>query len=256
VGAGPAGLECAATLAGRREVVLFDAREAIGGQLAVAAAAPNRRGWRALLDFYLHALDAAELRLGSPVRADDLGGSAEVLPDLPGIARALPSSSAIGQQLSGRRLLVVDDGFGWWPCASAVEAGVRAGFERITVATSGAAFGASLPPEGRVQLLARLRAAPLQVHPFTALDGLDEESAVLRNTMAGTAERVAADVVIVVGERVARDWRTLVPTAGSVRVIGDALVPRKASHAIAEGRAAAESIVAARPRTAAALGMT
>ena len=62
VGAGPAGLECALTLAGRREVVLFDAREAIGGQLAVAAAAPHRGGWRALLDFYAAALDRGRRR--------------------------------------------------------------------------------------------------------------------------------------------------------------------------------------------------
>ena len=33
-------------------------------------------------------------------------------------------------------------------------------------------------------------------------------------------------------------------------MIGDALVPRKASHAIAEGRAAGESIAHARPRAA------
>ena len=94
-------------------------------------------------------------------------------PSLPGIERALPSSQAIGgrRRLSGRRhLLVVDDGFGWWPCASAVELGVREGFETITVATPGPAFAASLPPEGRVQLLARLRGAPLDVRPFTALE--------------------------------------------------------------------------------------
>jgi 2,4-dienoyl-CoA reductase-like NADH-dependent reductase (Old Yellow Enzyme family) len=263
VGAGPAGLECASALAGGAEVVLFDESEVIGGQLAVAAAAPHRHGWRALLDFYAHALDGVEVRLGSPVRADDLAGfdevvlavgSIEVLPALPGIERALPASRAIGQRLSGRSLLVVDDGFGWWPCASAVEAGVRAGFERITVATPGAAFGATLPPEGRVQLLARLRGAPLQVRPFTALDSLDDEGAVLRNTMSGAAETVPADTVIVVGERVARDWRGLVPAAGGVRVIGDALVPRKASHAIAEGRAAAEAIAQVRTRAAAALG--
>ena len=137
VGAGPAGLECALALAGRREVVLFDAREAIGGQLAVAAAAPNRHGWRALLDFYAHAARAAwSSGSGSPVRADDLAGfdevvlaigSAELLPALPGIERALPSSAAIGRRLSGRSLLVVDDGFGWWPCASAVELGVQRG---------------------------------------------------------------------------------------------------------------------------------
>ena len=110
VGAGPGGLECAFALAGRRDVVLFDEREAIGGQLAVAGAAPNRHGWRALLDFYAHALAGVELRLGSPVRADDLIGfdevvlaigSTEQLPDLPGIGRALPSSTAIGQDVSG-----------------------------------------------------------------------------------------------------------------------------------------------------------
>jgi hypothetical protein len=98
-----------------------------------------------------------------------------------------------------------------------------------------------------VQLLARLRGAPLEVRPFTALEGLGGDTAVLRNTMSGTTERVSADAVVVVGERVARDWRALAPATGGVRVIGDALVPRKASHAIAEGRAAAESIAAARP---------
>ena len=153
---------------------MFDSREVIGGQLAVAAAAPHRTGWRALLDFYAHGLAGVELRLGTAVGADDLAGfdevvlavgATEVLPDLPGIERALPSSQAIGQRLRGRSLLVVDDGFGWWPCASAVELGVRAGFETITVATPGAGFGASLPPEGRVQLLARLRGAPLRGAP-------------------------------------------------------------------------------------------
>ena len=259
VGAGPAGLECALTLAGHAEVVVFDAREAIGGQLAVAAAAPHRTGWRALLDFYAHGLAGVELRLGTAVGGDDLAGfdevvlavgATEVLPDLPGIERALPSSEAIGQPLRGRSLLVVDDGFGWWPCASAVELGVRAGFETITVATPGAGFGASLPPEGRVQLLARLRGAPLRVRPLTVLDRLDDGSAVLRNTLSGSADTVAADTVIVVGERVANDWSALVPPTGGVRVVGDALVPRKASHAIAEGRAAGEAIIRSRPRAA------
>jgi 2,4-dienoyl-CoA reductase (NADPH2) len=260
VGAGPAGLECAVALAGHREVVLFDAREAIGGQLAVAAAAPNRRGWAALLDFYARGLEQVDLRLGSPVDVDDLGdfdevviavGATEVLPGVAGIERAVLSSAAIGQPLSGRSLLVVDDGFGWWPCASAMETGLRAGFETITVATPGAAFGAALPSEGRVQLLERLRGAPIDVRPFTALDRLTGDSAVLRNTMSGTTDTVPADAVVVVGERVANDWRALVPPLGGVCVIGDALVPRKASHAISEGRAAAEAIVHARPRAAA-----
>jgi 2,4-dienoyl-CoA reductase-like NADH-dependent reductase (Old Yellow Enzyme family) len=297
VGAGPAGLECATTLAGSRPVTLFDERDAIGGQLAVAAAAPNRSGWRRLLDFYAAALDAAEditVELGRRVAADDLDdfddvvlavGSTEELPELPGIERALTVSRALGADAlagagglpvgadvpagredllggadapagradllgadapaGGGALLVVDDGFGWWPCASAVELGIRAGFTSITIATPGAAFGGTLPPEGRVQLLARLRGTPLAVRPFTALAAVGERSAELRNTMAGTTEEIAADTVIVVGERRARDWSGLVPASASVRVIGDALVPRKVAHAISEGRAVAEALVPA-----------
>jgi 2,4-dienoyl-CoA reductase (NADPH2) len=276
VGAGPAGLECAVALAGRgapagagaAEVVVFDQRDAIGGQLAVAAAAPNRTGWQALLDFYQASLDAADgvtLKLGTtagPAALAGFGevvlavGSEEVLPEVAGIERALASSRAIASgtsALAGREhLLIVDDGFGNWSCASAVELGVHAAVPRITVVTPSAAFGASLPPEGRVQLIARLRGAPLDVVPFTALSLVGDGWAELKNAMSGAATRIAADAVIVVGERRARDWRSLVPSGPrvpTVRVIGDALVPRRVAHAISEGRAAAEAIRASRAHT-------
>jgi 2,4-dienoyl-CoA reductase (NADPH2) len=235
--------------------VLFDERSALGGQLAVAAAAPQRSGWRALLDFYAAALEGVDVRLETRAQLEDLAGfdevviasgSSEVLPELPGIERARTSSDAIARGVpGGGRLLVVDDGFGWWPCASAVEVGVRAGCTAITVVTPGAAFGASLPPEGRVQLLRRLAGAPLDIRPFTVLDAVGDGTASLRNTFSGAVETVAADTMVVVGERVASDWSALVPGAGGVRVIGDGLVPRKASHAISEGRAAGEAIASA-----------
>lgn len=258
VGAGPAGLECAMALAGGRDVVLFDERDAIGGQLAVAAAAPNRAGWRSLLDFYEAGLERAggvELRLGTRANTDHLDGfeevvlavgSMEVAPTLPGSERALMSSEAIAagpaRLGAGSRVLIVDDGFGWWPCASAVELGVRAGAASIAVATPASAFGAALPPEGRAQLLPRLRGAPLEIRPFTALQSVDDETAELRNVLSGRIDRIPADTVIVVGERRPRDWSALVPSGATVRVIGDALVPRRAAHAISEGRAAAEAV--------------
>jgi 2,4-dienoyl-CoA reductase (NADPH2) len=245
--------------------VVFDKGDVIGGQLAIAASAPNRGGWQALLDFYRASLDAADrvtLRLGTTASAADLAGfsevilaagSEEILPEVAGIERALASSRAIAagpSALAGRgHLLVVDDGFGSWPCASAVELGVCAAVPRMTVATPGAAFGASLPAEGRVQLIARLRGAPLDVLPFTALSSVGDGYAELRNAMSGAITRIAADVVIVVGERRARDWRSLVPPGGTVRVIGDALVPRRVAHAISEGRAAAEAIRDSRAHT-------
>jgi 2,4-dienoyl-CoA reductase (NADPH2) len=262
VGAGPAGLECATSLAGRREVVLLDQRVTIGGQLAIAADAPNRSGWRALLDFYAAALERAsdvDVRLGAPAAPGDLAGfdevvlavgSTEVAPALPGIERAVLSSQAIAagpDALTGLgHLLIVDDGFGWWPTASAVELGVRAGFATITVATAGSAFAAALPPEGRVQLLGRLRGVPLEVRPLTALCAVTEGGAELCGVVSGAIEHVPADTVVVAGERVARDWSALVSAGPTVRVIGDALVPRKVAHAIAEGRAAAAAIAGAR----------
>jgi 2,4-dienoyl-CoA reductase (NADPH2) len=266
VGAGPGGLECATALAAHTDVVLFDGREVLGGQLAIAAAAPNRRGWRALLEFYDRALRAApsvEVQLGVRATADTLHefdeiviacGSEEVLPSLPGISRAVSSSDAIAGGVAGiapaSSLLIVDDGFGSWACASAVELGISAGADRITVVTPAAAFGAALPAEGRAQLLARLRGAPLEVRPLTALDEVTDGGAELRNTISGERATVAADAVIVVGERRAREWTQVMPAVATVRVIGDAVVPRRAAHAISEGRAAAEAIGRSRTSTA------
>ena len=134
-----------------REVVLFDERDVIGGELAVATAAPNRPGWGWLLEFYAaRSSHGVELRLGTPAAAGDLDGFEDVVlaSEAPrscrtprGRARAAGLARASGGALGGRSLLVVDDGFGWWYFASAVELGVRAGFQKITVVTPGAAFG-------------------------------------------------------------------------------------------------------------------
>jgi 2,4-dienoyl-CoA reductase-like NADH-dependent reductase (Old Yellow Enzyme family) len=259
VGAGPAGLECASALAGRREVILFDEHERVGGHLAIAADAPHRSGWKALLRFYETALVSAgqvTLRLGAAATATELEpfeevviatGSAEVLPGVPGIAGALRSTEALALGSASLRdrehVLVVDDGFGYWLGASAVELAIDAGAHRITFITPAAGFAASLPAEGRAQLLARLRGAPLEVRPFTALDAVLDTGAQLRNVISGRVDTLGADAVIVVGERRARDWSTLVPHGPSVQVVGDAVVPRRVGPAVSEGRAAAEAIL-------------
>jgi 2,4-dienoyl-CoA reductase (NADPH2) len=266
VGAGPGGLECATALAGLREITLFDEREQIGGALAIAAAAPHRHRWRALLDFYAAALDAASdatVKLGASVTAADLEGfdevviaigSEEILPELPGIDSALPASQVIREGTRGiargMRVLIVDDGFGWWPCASAIELAISAGASQIIVATPSAGFGAALPAEGRAQLLPRLRGAPLEIRPFSALEAIGDDDAVLRNVMSGASDVVAANRVIVVGERRARDFVGLIPAGATVQAIGDALVPRRIEHAVSEGRAAAEALARAESRRA------
>ncbi|HTP22956.1 MAG TPA: FAD-dependent oxidoreductase [Solirubrobacteraceae bacterium] len=260
VGAGPAGLECATSMPAEREVVLFDDRERLGGHLSIATTAPNRRGWQALLHYYARALDRAgniEVRGRTAADHDVLAGfdhvvlavgSDEVLPDLPGIGRALGSSTFIaerGGHATGSDLVIVDDGFGWWPCASAVETAIAAGWASITVLTPADSFGARLPPEGHVQLLARLRGAPLRIRPLTRIESIGDASVTACNVMSGSTDELPADTIVIVGERCARDWQSLVPAGPTVQVVGDAVVPRRVQHAIAEGRAAARQVSSA-----------
>jgi len=158
------------------------------------------------------------------------------------VEHAVASSRFIGQQpaaSTGDELVILDDGFGWWPCASAVETGIAAGWQSITLLTPAAAFGGRLPPEGHVQLMARLRGAPLEIRPVTGVDSITQRRVTARNLLSGETTELAADLIVVVGERRARAWEPIVPAGPGVHVIGDAVVPRRVHHAIAEGRATA-----------------
>lgn len=257
VGAGPAGLECALTLArgGEHDVVVWERATDVGGALATAAAAPHRQGWLALLDYYRAGLRAAgvTLRLGVEAMADDLheydavvvaSGAEEVMAVVgdPGFASTSCEALAAGpERLRGAaHLVVVDDGFGWWPSVSAVELGVAAGVGRITLVTPGVAFAMGIPAESRTQLIPRLTGVRLDMRPLTSLAGVEDGAVTLR--AGGALERVEADAVIVVGERRPRDFAPLVADLPGATVIGDAIVPRRVSHAIAEGRAAARAL--------------
>jgi 2,4-dienoyl-CoA reductase (NADPH2) len=263
VGGGPAGLECALTLAGRpeREVVVWERAEAIGGGLRIAGGAPHRDGWLRMLEFYRFGLESHEVELltGREPDAGELGefdaivvacGAEEVLPAAASTALARTASAAIAAgpaSLHGvSHLVVVDDGFAWWPSVSAVELGIAAGVREVTIVTPGAAFAAAIPAESRIQLMPRLRGSRLSMRPLTGLVSAADGTVRLRHGSTGEIEELAADAVIVVGERRARDWRGLIPDAANVFVVGDAIVPRHFSHAISEGRAAARAITRAR----------
>jgi 2,4-dienoyl-CoA reductase-like NADH-dependent reductase (Old Yellow Enzyme family) len=257
VGAGPAGLECATSVSREHEVVLFDDRDRLGGHLAIATIAPNRSGWQSLLNYYASAIDRAgniDVRRHAASLEDLLEGfdhvvlalgSEEIIPDLPGADRAMTTSRFIERRTgpaAGAALVIVDDGFGWWPCASAVETALATGWESVTVLTPAASFGARLPPEGHVQLMARLHGAPVEIRPLTTVASIAGTALTTRNVLSGKTAELPADLVVVVGERRARAWEHLVPAGPAVQVIGDAVVPRRVHHAVAEGRAAAQQM--------------
>jgi 2,4-dienoyl-CoA reductase-like NADH-dependent reductase (Old Yellow Enzyme family) len=269
VGAGPAGLECALTLAraGRADVNLYESDDRLGGALATATLAPFRTGWSRILDFYAAMLadGLVEVLLETRASAEDLSGadeivlasgSEEMLPELPGSERAVTVTELLRRGEAAlrdvERLVVVDDGFGWWPGVSAVELAAAAGIRDLAVLTPGGAFATGIPAESRIQLWPRLAGTPLRTVSFLVPLAVEAEGLAVRHRLSGATELVPADLVVFVGER-----RPVQPAAvrdgARVQAIGDAVVPRRVAHAIAEGRAAAEAILErsggeARPR--------
>ena len=139
--------------------------------------------------------------------------------------RSARRSRRVPSALRGKRhLVVVDDGFAWWPHAMAVELGVAAGIPEVTLVTPGVSFAMGLPAEGRAQMLKRLQGRlPLTIRPLTTPTAIDGDEVELRDG-GGGAERIGADAVIVVGERQPRGWDEFVADDGPpVLVIGDAV---------------------------------
>jgi len=97
VGAGPAGLACAATLAERgHKVTLFDQHETIGGQFNLAKKIPGKEVFGETLRYFASRLAKAgvTLKLGALASAKDLAGFDQVIlatgisprtPEIPGI---------------------------------------------------------------------------------------------------------------------------------------------------------------------------
>ncbi|MBF6348293.1 FAD-dependent oxidoreductase [Nocardia flavorosea] len=256
VGAGPAGLEAALRLASSHEVTLFDADPWIGGQLRIAAQAPNRTGWSALLRYYQDNLGGVRTELGHRVSPADLTDFDEIIVATGATEAGTPGAVTTTSVLTdprqirpGSRVVVVDDGFGYWPALGAVEAALTGGAGQVTVLTPGPAIAAGIPAESRVQLLRRLAGRPVD---FIVQAGSVEVSGAgpdvvvgYRTLLSGESRELTCARVVVAGERIATEWRAFpdrLPQA-RVQIIGDALVPRRVSHAVAEGYAAAETII-------------
>lgn len=99
VGAGPAGLACATTAAGRgHQVTLIDAAEQIGGQFNYAKQIPGKEEFAETLRYYGNEVAALgiDLRLGTRVSAEDLiaGGYDEVVLAT-GVAARIPDIEGV-----------------------------------------------------------------------------------------------------------------------------------------------------------------
>ncbi len=127
VGAGPAGLAAATTLADRgHEVELFEARDHVGGQFDIAMRIPGKEEFAETIRYFTRRLDltGVKVHLGRRVEVDELaaGGYDEVvvatgveprIPDIPGVDHPMVMTYAElvrGERTPGSRVAVVGAG--------------------------------------------------------------------------------------------------------------------------------------------------
>jgi 2,4-dienoyl-CoA reductase-like NADH-dependent reductase (Old Yellow Enzyme family)/thioredoxin reductase len=247
VGGGPAGLAAAAEAnAAGHDVVLHEASDRLGGQIALAGVAPGHAELAAsFLANYERLLQGVEVRLGERVEerpdADAVILATGARPYLPSPPLADAYTEAwdvlLGDLPQGRRVVVAD----WGGDASGLDAAevLAANGCEVVLAVGSAAFGETLHAYQRNLYAARLYRAGIEIRHHLELAGWEDGIARLTNVFAPELEtELAADSLVAALGRV--PVRELV-VQGALEA-GDRLAPRSLEEAILEGSLAARAV--------------
>jgi 2,4-dienoyl-CoA reductase-like NADH-dependent reductase (Old Yellow Enzyme family)/thioredoxin reductase len=260
VGAGPAGLAAAAeAVAAGHDVVLLEKSRRIGGQVALAGAAPmHEEVARSLRANYERLLDRVDIRLeteGDEEAISALAPAAVVVATgarpyepaalLPGLETVQAWNILAGPRPRGRRIVVAD----WGGDATGLAAAdlLNRDGNEVTVAIGSVALGETLHQYQRNVYAARLYRAGVHLEHHLELAGAEDSHARFRNLFAPELEtRIAADLLVLALGRVPEQVLTEPLEARGLELheAGDCLSPRSIEEAILEGTLAAQAIEA------------
>ncbi len=277
VGAGPAGLRAALTASQRgHDVTLFEARDKVGGQIAWWSTVPSRRELVGILDWMTDELaktdvsiktsanvDAASLEAGgyeavvlatgarglrhgwSPLRPERWNG-----PPLEGadLDHVYSYTEYLDQRpkFGGRVVLV--DSMGGRQGAVVAELLATEGDEVDFVTQLGQASPDLASSRDWGKTYGMLRRLGIRFHPDRELTAISNEAVELRDIYTDEVHLLGdvKGVVLVMGARaddaLFNELQPMRKRGVEVRLIGDALAPRRASDAIREGELAARAI--------------
>jgi thioredoxin reductase len=256
VGGGPAGMEAARMAAERgHQVTLVERAEALGGQVRVAAMAPNRAEYGRSIAWLAAQLEklGVEVRLGTEATLDALLTDP---PDAVVIAtgatpRAAPWPGADRPQVvtcdavlrgevrvrPGQRCVVIDDD-GHLRGPGAAEALVDAG-GRVEILTGETMVGLDIDPTLRPVMYRRLFTKGVVLTPFTAVLEFGADTLRVEHVYSGQRREIPADLVVLAlgGESRAELYDDLRAAAPQLEVhrVGDAVAPRRLYDALLEG---------------------
>ncbi len=265
VGAGPAGLAAAAdAAAGGHEVVLLERAGRIGGQAALADAAPvHAETAGTLVRNYERLLGAGDVELRLESEADEAAvvalepdavvvamGARPYEPALPldGVESVQAWAVLAGPRPRGRRVVVAD----WGGDASGLASAelLAAAGNDVTLAVGSASLGETLHSYQRNVYAARLYRAGVRIEHHLELTGAERGRALLRNLFAPEVETALAAelLVLALGRVPLRGLAEALAARGlEVHEAGDCLSPRGLEEAILEGTLAARRAVQATP---------
>jgi 2,4-dienoyl-CoA reductase-like NADH-dependent reductase (Old Yellow Enzyme family)/thioredoxin reductase len=264
VGAGPAGLAAAAeALASGHEVIVLERRPQVGGQIALAGAAPGHAELAHTLRLnYQRLTYGADLRLQTEANAElvtSLAPEAVVLAtgakpyepdlDLGGVAALQAWDVLAGRLPEGERVVVAD----WGGDATGFDAAelLAGAGKSVTLALASVAAGEEVHQYARNLYLARLYEAGARLVHHVELAAASKGRLLFRNLFSPEIEtELKADAVVLALGRVPVDelgpeLRTLgIP----VEEAGDCRSPRSLEEAIYEGTLASRRVAGAAGR--------
>ena len=264
VGGGPAGLEAARVSALRgHEVILIEAREKLGGALALWARLPGREFYIKAVDWWAHELARLGVtqRLGATANVADIlrerpdavliatgaryaaGGRSYFRDfDIPGHDRAhvyLPEDILLGNARPSGKIVVLD-GEGMHTAVGIAEMLAMAGSRVEVVSPTLASLSLRLSgTQDAPFIMKRLRSAGVSLSPNTYIKSIGERDVTAFDVFSDT-ERVINDVDAVIlasGREQINDLeKGLDGKVGQLFVVGDALAVRMWSTASYEGQ--------------------